>query len=130
LLNYSPAQRTLFQSIIQCKCPRCRKGNLFVAIGHFNYAKMLAMPQKCSVCAQEFEIEPGFYLAALWISYPIVLVMELAILAGCYLFFNYSLLFSFIVAALFLIVVMPPIMRYSRSILIHLFVSFDETKVV
>ncbi len=86
------------------------------------------MPDQCAVCGQLFEIEPGFFLAALWISYPLVLVIEITILAVCYLILNYSLPLSFSVAAAFLAVLLPPVMRYSRSILIHLFVSFENEK--
>jgi len=89
---------------------------------------MLDMPERCAVCGQVFEIEPGFFLAALWISYPLVLGFEIAVLITCYLVLNYSMLLSFLIATISLLVLTPPVMRYSRSVLIHLFVSFDASK--
>ncbi len=128
LLKNNTSNLTLSQSILQCKCPRCRKGELFTASNHYNLTKMLSMPKQCAVCGQLFEIEPGFFLAALWISYPLVLAVEIAVLVTCYLVLNYSLLISFLFAAAFLLVLLPPVMRYSRSILIHLFISFDKAR--
>jgi uncharacterized protein (DUF983 family) len=61
-------------SIITCKCPRCRQGNLFVEKNPWVYSTMLTMPDNCPVCNQDFKIEPGFYIGALWTSYPIVVV--------------------------------------------------------
>jgi len=116
------------QSILQCKCPRCRKGNLFTVANHYNLSRMLEMPERCAVCGQVFEIEPGFFLAALWISYPLVLALEVGLLATCYLVLDYSLLLSFLIAATSLLVLTPPVMRFSRAVLIHLFVSFDESE--
>jgi len=38
------------------------------------------MHEYCMVCNQKFEIEPGFWIGAMWISYPIVVAIELPFL--------------------------------------------------
>lgn len=115
---------SFWKSVLQCKCPRCRKGNLFTFANHFKFSGMLAMPESCAVCQQKFEIEPGFYLGALWLSYPLVLLTELATLLTCYLVLQLSLVASFAVAAIILLLLLPITMRLARSLLIHLFVSY------
>ena len=68
-------------SIQKLKCPRCHEGDLFVNPTFFVYKKMLEMPNKCTICGQDFVIEPGFYTAALWISYPILLIVIIPTIA-------------------------------------------------
>jgi len=63
---------TKLYSIVKLKCPRCQAGNLFVDPKLFVFQIILEMPTECSHCGQDFRIEPGFYTAALWISYPII----------------------------------------------------------
>ena len=66
-----------FRSMFGLKCPRCRKGKLFTRRGLFVYREMLKMPENCAVCNQKFEIEPGFWIGAMWISYPFVVAIEM-----------------------------------------------------
>jgi hypothetical protein len=72
--------KSLIASIIQCNCPKCRQGTLFKKQGLFIYSEMLDMHEHCMVCNQKFEIEPGFWIGAMWISYPIVVAIELPFL--------------------------------------------------
>ncbi|WP_157494924.1 DUF983 domain-containing protein [Flavobacterium sp. KJJ] len=68
-------ETTKLYNIFLLKCPRCYKGNLFTNPGLFVFKSILKMPERCPQCNQDFRIEPGFYSAALWISYPIVLIL-------------------------------------------------------
>ena len=115
-------------SIQKLKCPRCHEGDLFVNPTFFVYKKMLEMPDKCSVCGQDFVIEPGFYTAALWISYPILLIVIIPTIATGVIMkdtnFFLRKIFPFIV--LFIALMMPALMRISRAILINLHVRYKE----
>jgi hypothetical protein len=85
------------------------------------------MPERCSHCHQDFRIEPGFYSASLWISYPIVLILFVPVI-----FFGFILketyMFSFgIVIGLFMAICLAlqiPIMRISRALLLHLTIQY------
>ena len=95
--------------------------------GLFVLSGPLKMPEKCSHCHQDFKIEPGFYSAALWISYPIVLLVFIPMLFfGFYLNATYKispkLLVPIFVIVAFLLQI--PIMRVSRAILLHVTIRY------
>src|SRR3546814_16604797 len=70
------------EAILLCRCPRCRKGNMFThAAFHPKFSKM---NKNCPVCNLQFEIEPGFYWGAMYFSYALNVaeMVTIAILAG------------------------------------------------
>jgi len=114
-----------YRSIIGLKCPRCSKGDLFIKKGLIVYSGMLSMHEHCQVCNQKFEIEPGFWIGALWTSYPIVVVIEIPFLMMA--LFSETLgpwiplammFFAFYLAY-------PIMLRLGRSIWIHSWVRYD-----
>jgi hypothetical protein len=84
------------------------------------------MPDRCPNCGQDFIIEPGFYLGALWVSYPIVIALELIFIAISLFVFKQTLTVSFIVASLLLLLLSPVLIRVSRSLFIHINVGFKR----
>ena len=84
------------------------------------------MPDRCSNCGQDFIIEPGFYLGALWVSYPIVIALELIFIAISLFVFKQSLTVSFIIASFMLLLLSPVLIRVSRSLFIHMNVVFKR----
>ncbi len=57
-----------FKNILSFKCPRCHKGNLFIN-KWYNITDGNKMVEKCSVCNQRTELEPGFYQGTGYVSY-------------------------------------------------------------
>ena len=114
----------IFSSIWNYKCPRCRKGDLFVE--PFEFKKPLNMHEKCAHCGQRFEPEPGYYFGAMFISYIWTAWTALAIVGFCMLALDWSVEASFglliFVSALSYFFVM----RISRSMYIHLDVRYDK----
>jgi uncharacterized protein (DUF983 family) len=52
---------------IQCKCPRCRKGDVFQgSVWNFKKQTMLEI---CSHCGLKYEREPGYFYVAMFVSY-------------------------------------------------------------
>ena len=84
------------------------------------------MPDRCPNCGQDFIIEPGFYLGALWVSYPIVIALELIFIAISLFVLKQTLTVSFIVASLLLLMLSPVLIRVSRSLFIHINVGFKR----
>ncbi|WP_245905359.1 hypothetical protein [Gelidibacter algens] len=84
------------------------------------------MPDKCPHCKQDFKLEPGFYTAALWISYPMVLIIfiPLIILGFSLDTINgfFKLLYPFII--LFSFMLQIPLMRISRAILLNMTIDY------
>jgi uncharacterized protein (DUF983 family) len=119
---------TKLYSIIKLKCPRCQIGNLFSNTNFFVFKEALVMPNSCPHCKQDFKIEPGFYTAALWISYPIVLIVFIPLVVFGFLLDNLQLFFKFLLPffVLLILMVQVPIMRISRAILINISVDYEE----
>jgi uncharacterized protein (DUF983 family) len=115
---------SLFRSITRLKCPKCRKGNLFIKPGLFSYKQILTMPDNCQNCGQKFEIEPGFWLGALWMSYPFIIIIItpfiLLAISGVDL-----KMWAIVLTMIFSMAVFFPLsLRLGRSIWIHIFVRY------
>jgi hypothetical protein len=82
------------------------------------------MNSNCPNCGQDFEIEPGFYLGAMWVSYPIVIFLEIVFILIGLLVFRLNLILAILFSAIILLILTPPLIRFSRSLFIHLNVSF------
>src|SRR5262245_16520130 len=52
-----------WMAMLRQRCPRCRRGRIF--------AGALAMHKQCPECGLLFDREPGYFLGAMYISYPI-----------------------------------------------------------
>src|SRR5688500_5999999 len=64
----------LLLSILTSKCTRCRRGDMFktknpYAIGFMN------MNERCPVCTQPLDMEPGFYYGTNMISYALAVLI-------------------------------------------------------
>ena len=112
---------TLFSSLIKEKCPRCRKGNLFIT-PFYHLLHFSKMHKECPHCQLRYEIEPGFFWAAMYVSYGLGIIICFAI--GCILYwgFNDPSTFTYLFSILFVMLVLSPFLfRYSRVILLYFF---------
>lgn len=111
------------------KCPRCRQGNMFTH-GVFNLGKMTSMPHQCPVCGLQFEVEPGFYFGAMFVSYAFSVAVLLANMIVLYYLFNDPDIWVYIISVtISSLLLYPLIFRYSRIIFLHLFggVKYDAS---
>ena len=119
---------TALQALVACKCPKCRKGSMFTHTA-YNLSHLGDMPERCSVCDLRFEIEPGFFWGAMYISYAmtvgisIILSLVLWWYAGNPSIWTYGAIIGG-----FLIVVSPLMLRYSRVLMLYLFGSITYDK--
>lgn len=114
----------VFSSIYHYKCPRCRKGDLFVA--PFNPKDPLNMNDKCSHCKQSFEPEPGYYFGAMFISYGWTVWTIMAIVGFCMLVLDWTVEGSFALVIFVSAISYFFIARVSRSMYIHMDVRYDK----
>jgi uncharacterized protein (DUF983 family) len=115
-----------FVNIIRMKCPRCHHGHLFTKRNPYSLKGGLDMPDHCPVCGQDFKIEPGFYIGALWTSFPIVIFL-MTLLSILLLFFvKMELEWFFVSITLILFSLQPIIIRLGRAIWISIFVDYDQ----
>jgi len=71
-------------SILQCKCPSCSKGKMFRSRGNPLLFKIPKMSESCDKCEHKFEIEPGFFFGAMYVSYALAVAQMVA----CFVIFK------------------------------------------
>ena len=106
------------KALINCRCPRCRIGRVFV--GNPYALKKRRVNEICPYCGQFFEIEPGYFYAAMYISY--FMIMFEGGLTGWLLFeITKSEFIGHYLAVILLVTLsLSPInFRYSRLILLY-----------
>jgi uncharacterized protein (DUF983 family) len=121
-------------SIFSMKCPRCRRGNMFVqnsAYQSLSLKKMLAMPEKCEECGQRFDLEPGFWYGTSYVSYALTVAISVATFVAWAVIIGVSVNDNSVFwwlgfNAIALIVLQPWLMRISRVLYIRFFVSYDS----
>lgn len=118
--------KSLYRSILSLKCPRCRQGELFNKPGLFRFKNVLDMHESCPNCGQVYQIEPGFWIGALWASYPIIILIEIPFLLLAIYWQNDHVWVIFVGMLLAFILFFPLMLRLGRSIWIHLFVRFKN----
>lgn len=113
------------KSIATCKCPRCRKGKVFVHQNPY-HPKFGEIEESCSECNLVYEMEQGFWYGAMYISYAFG--VALAIPVVLILSFTTELEIFHITGVVFgmLVVLMPLLFRYSRSVWLHIFIRYDK----
>jgi len=113
-------------SVARLKCPRCHKGNLFTRPNPYSLKDSLKMPDHCPVCNQDFQIEPGFYIGALWTSFPIVIFIMTLLSILLLVFLKMQLEWFFVAITIILFSLQPVIIRLGRAIWINIFVGYDK----
>ena len=120
-------------SIFANRCPRCRRGNLFqyknaYALKHNNYMKM---HDHCPVCGQVTDIEVGFYYGTGYVSYFLTIGLSVITFLLWWLIIGVSVddnrVFWWLGCnTVLLIIIQPPLMRFSRTLWLSWFVKYNE----
>lgn len=126
----NPADRdpSRFQALVHARCPRCRTGKMYV--GPVYGFKRQNANDICPYCGFRFEIEPGYFYAAMYVSYAMVII-EVVIMGLT----TYKLTMSespWLYMGVLIVTIIgfaPFNFRYSRLILLHYLtprVKFDR----
>lgn len=120
---------SLVLSVINNKCPHCRKGKMFTHNNPYQLSHTLEMHKNCPKCNGDLFIEPGFYFGTGYISYALSVATCVAWFVAYYVLFGISIydnsLFIYLGTAIALVLVLQPLMmRLSRSIWIAIFQSY------
>ena len=73
------------KAAINARCPQCREGRLF-KFKWWNLFNFAQMEEKCSACGMRYEVEPGFFYGAMYISYAFTVGI---MLVGGIIVFNF-----------------------------------------
>lgn len=117
-------KRSLFNSMVTYHCPKCRQTKMFKA--PFKLDSPLAMNKICPHCGQDFEPEPGFYFGGMFLSYIMSGFLFLAIALTMVFGLGYSVNQAMFVVVLVGILLFFKILRFSRSLWIHMMVRYDK----
>lgn len=118
-------------SLFKCKCPRCRKGDMFEDKNPWHLSKTMKMNKECPVCGQPFDIEVGFYFGSSYISYALTVALSVATFVAWWVLMGFSLydnriFFWLATNAFLLILAQPYLMRVSRTGWLAFFVKYDR----
>lgn len=103
---------------------------MFQTTNPYHLKSFMKMNERCPVCGQALDMEPGFYYGTNMVSYT------LAVLFCAFTFFAWWILIGFSlqdsrffwwigVNALLLILLQPPLMRLSRTVWLAFFVPYS-----
>ena len=121
-------KRSLSSAILNGKCPRCRNGNIFKRPLHAVLG-FSSMHTTCPHCGQKYEVEPGFFFGAMYLSYAFSVALVVAV--GVALFvFNVKTVWIYLIAVtISMLILLPWSFRYSRILFLYWFggINFDPT---
>lgn len=113
-------QTSKLYAIVHAKCPKCRRGNIFE--GSLYGLKRQKTNEYCSHCGMRFEVEPGYFYAAMYVSYAFVVAEMITVGLLTYLITRNETspwLYIFTICAV-IVLLTPFNFRYSRVLLLHL----------
>ena len=119
-----------FWSLFTMKCPRCRRGRMFIDPNAWKLRQTLKMPEKCPECGQPFELEVGFWYGTGYVSYALSFVLSVATFIAWWVLVgistkDYRFFLWMGLNAVFLVVMQPWLMRLSRVVYLYFFIRFD-----
>lgn len=126
----SESKPSILLSVLNNKCPRCRKGNLFISRNPYQLKRITEMPDTCSVCGQATELEVGFYYGTGFVSYGLSILFSIISFITWIATIGISLqddrIFWWLgINIVITILIQPLLMRLSRSIWIAFFVKYE-----
>jgi uncharacterized protein (DUF983 family) len=117
-------------SILQNKCTRCRRGKMYKYNNPYDLRNFMKMNERCPVCGQPLDMEPGFYYGTNIVSYTLAFLISVASFILWWIIIGFSLqdkrFFVWMgVNAVLLVLLQPPLMRLSRTIWLVFFVPYS-----
>lgn len=125
----SSSKTSGIKAVVTAKCPRCRRGNIFRGNAYDLFKKVngeLKLSTQttlavCPHCAQRYEVEPGYFYAAMYVSYALTVGQSLV--TAFLVYFITGKLESpwpYIISIVVVIFALSPLnYRYSRVMLLH-----------
>lgn len=117
-------------NVFKCKCPRCRRGDMFENKNPYALKTTMRMNKECPVCGQPFNLEVGFYYGSSYVSYAASIALSVATFVAWWVLIGFSLqdnrfFYWLTFNAVFLIAAQPYLMRLARTGWLMFFVRYD-----
>jgi ABC-type proline/glycine betaine transport system permease subunit len=84
------------------------------------------MNAKCEHCELKYEMEPGFFQGAMYVSYALGVALSVFVFLTFFLVIGFDPLWFFIVNTLALVFFAPFLFRFARAIYLNIFVHYDN----
>lgn len=110
-----------FFNALKGKCPNCQQGQIFKTKGNPFLFRMPSMGKKCKLCDYKFEVEPGFFFGAMYVSYAIACAQMIACFIISWVFLDLPILVTFLCVVAIVILSSSMNFRLSRIIWMYLF---------
>lgn len=110
---------TNLQGIVQEKCPKCKKGNIFEYRGNIFLFKAPKMHSHCPECGYRFEKEPGYFLGSMYVSYALAIAELVAIFISLVFFMDTYIMMLLMLLGLILMSFFN--FRTARTVWIYIF---------
>jgi uncharacterized protein (DUF983 family) len=119
---------TLVKALAEARCPQCRQSKMFKT-GPLNW-NFDQMEKQCDHCELIYEVEPGFFIGAMYFSYAMVVGLLVIIGLVLYHIFGDPHLLVYIISVPVVVLMgLPFIFRSSRVLFLYMFggVSYRPT---
>lgn len=125
------SEQASFLNLFACRCPRCRKGDMFAVKNPWKLKSTMKMNKICPVCSQPLDIEVGFYFGSSYVSYAITVAVSVATFVAWAVLIGFSLydnriFYWLALNAIILIAIQPYFMRLARTGWLAFFVHYDK----
>jgi uncharacterized protein (DUF983 family) len=125
------ADPSKLHAIINARCHHCHEGRIF-KYKWWNVLNFAQMHDNCPQCDVRYEVEPGFFYGAMYISYAFTVGIMLIGGLIVFNFFNDPPAMGYVVPiTIFSLVMVPFNFRTARVIFIHLFsgISYEQESI-
>jgi uncharacterized protein (DUF983 family) len=107
-----------FYAALHSKCPKCRTGNMFATPIYTPRGQK--MNSTCPHCNYQFEIEPGYFYVAMFVSYALNIAEMVSLAVGTYILTSSENPWIYATILLSVAFILSPFnFRYSRVALLY-----------
>jgi uncharacterized protein (DUF983 family) len=118
---------SIIYSVAKNKCPRCQEGDFFKNSKAYKLGTFTEMNINCSSCGLKYEIEPGFFYGAMYVSYALNVAWFVTLwVATSVLVPEMTKMTQFLIIALSMITMYPLMYRYARLLYTNIFVKYKK----
>jgi len=117
---------TILFSVLTWSCPRCHKGSLFLNKNPYKISDWDKMHPHCPHCHLKYELEPGFFQGAMYVSYALGVALSVGVFLIFWLSSAFSPLGYFIANTISLLVFAPLLFRWARTLYLNFFIHFKK----
>jgi uncharacterized protein (DUF983 family) len=117
----------ILYSVVNNKCPRCHKGNLFEGNNPYSFKNGLTMNTTCSECGLKYESEPGFFYGSLYVNYALSSGVFIVLYLSDALWIHMDTVLLLTIVVVSLLGLYPLTYRWGRLFWINFFIRYDKS---